>query len=336
MAKTNVICVVQVKNESWVLKHFLECAATWSDFIIVLDDGSSDGSRDIALGCEKVKLITLRDSGYDENKRSKLLIDEARKIPGRRVVFHIDADEMLSANARSSPEWNLILDAPEGTCFQLDWLDVLPGLKECSVEQKTVAFVDDDSEFNGQKIHSPKVPATSGKTIKLTDIKLLHYIYVEPQRMFSRHRWYKCFEFIENHKSPWEVCVKYQDSKIKTYNSAVVPLNEEWTRGFSWLNQFKAGPCDTDKVYWWDQEILNYFDARGVEKFRKINIWDADWNKIARLLGREEKYSDCRSGFEKYVHNYIQKHRDELKLRQTLQARLVNRFARTVLVKLGW
>lgn len=336
MSKTNVICLVPVKNESWILKHFMESAKLWADFIIVLDDDSADGSADIARQYDCVKVITRRNPPFDEDLRRRILIDEARQIPGKRLMFDLDADEMISANSTGSPEWNLMLDAPPGTSFHFDWLELLPGLEQCAIFDKAVAFVDDGSEFRGRKKDSPKIPATTGKAIKLKDIKLLHYIHLDPQRMFSRHRWYKCFEYLENGKRPWDVCVRYQDTAIKTYNAPVVPVRQEWITGFKWLDEYKLTRANTQRVYWWDQEVIKYFDKYGLRRFSKLNIWDIDWNEKARLLGRTGSYRDPRSRLEVWVHRYIAKYREELKLGTNTVSRLVNRFARVALRKLGW
>jgi glycosyltransferase involved in cell wall biosynthesis len=336
MPTTNVICVVPVKNESWVLNHFIEAARSWADFVIVLDDDSTDGSADIARHYDSVKVISRRNPPFDENLRRRMLIDEARQIPGKRLIFDLDADEMISANSRGSSEWKLMLDAPPGTTFHFDWLELLPGLEQCAVFDKAVAFIDDGSEFRGLKKDSPKIPATTGKAIKLKDIKLLHYIHLDPQRMLSRHRWYKCFEYMENGKRPWEVCVRYQDTTIKTYNAPVIPIRQEWISGFRWLDAYRSRKANAQRVYWWDEEVIKYFDKYGTNTFRRLNIWDVDWNQKAGLLGRTGNYEDPRSRFEVCVHSYIAKHREELKLRTSSASRLVNRFARSVLGRLDW
>lgn len=336
MSNTNVICVVPVKNESWVLSQFIESAKSWANHIIVLDDDSADGSGHIARQYDGVKVISRRDPPFDEDVRRRILIDEARKIPGKRLIFNLDADEMISANWNRSPEWSFMLDARPGTSFQFDWLELLPGLKQCAVFDKVVAFVDDGSEFRGLKKDSPKIPNTTGERIRLRDIKLLHYVFLEPQRMFSRHRWYKCLEYIEHKKSPWEICVRYQDTVIKTYNAPVIPVRKEWVSEYQWLDEYKSPEDQSEKVYWWDREVIKYFDTYGTSRFEKLNIWDVDWNRKAQLLGRTGNYGDPRSRVETWIHRYIAKHRAELKLGTNLTSRLINRFAKSVLRSLGW
>jgi glycosyltransferase involved in cell wall biosynthesis len=329
---------VPIKNESWILVNFIECALTWADFVIVGDHCSSDDSANIvrqyAQKYNTVKIIPIPDRAYEDIRR-KVLIDEARKIPGRRLIFSIDADEMISANWTASSEWDLMLNAAPGTRFHFDWIELWPGLKQCCIFGMTAAFVDDDTEYHGVKIHSPRIPATTGTTVELKDIKLLHYVLIEPARMFSRHRWYKCYEYVEIGEKPWDICVSYQDTQIKTYDRPVVPAREEWLK-YEWLDKYKSGEETGNQCYWWDQEILDYFNTYGVQKFSKLNIWDVDWNHKAKLLGRKGDYPDPRSNYEISIHRFIEKYREDLKFSKKLLFRAINKFARTVLRAFGW
>ena len=103
MSKTNVICVVPVKNEAWILKNFIECASFWADYIIIGDHDSSDNSAKIAQLYDRVIVIPIHDRSLDRGNRRKILIDAARKILGRRLIFTLDSDEMISANWHRSP-----------------------------------------------------------------------------------------------------------------------------------------------------------------------------------------------------------------------------------------
>ena len=340
MTKTTVICMVPARNESWVLPHLIESAQQWADVIIIGDHNSADNSAEIAQRYDYVKLITLHNPAYDEDIRRKVLLEEARKIPGKRLIVSIDADEMISANWANSPEWQQMLNAAPGTSFRFDWVELLPGLEQACVFGMTAAFVDDDSEYQGVKIHSPRIPATGGEVVALQQIKLLHYDLVDPQRMLSRHRWYKCWEYLENHKRPWAVCVTYQDTRFKRYDAPVVPVEPAWVEGYQWLDDYRAQAPKVAKRYWWDEEVLNYFDRYGLHHFRKLNIWEADWNKKAELLGRanqsSHKYDDPRAAYEHWIHGFIQRYREELKLKQKLPFRLANLAGKYLLRPLGW
>lgn len=337
-SKTTVICLVPVKNESWVLKNFLECASKWADVIIMLNHNSTDTSVQIAQQYERVKIIHHNTSSFDEGSRRNLLWDEARKIPGKRLIFSIDADEMISANWGESPDWEMMLNAPPGTRFRFDWLEVQPGIEHAAVFDQVAAFIDDGTEFQfgNVNIHTPRIPVTGTEVEHLKDIKLLHFLQIDPDRMFSKHRYLKCFEYLENGRRPWSVCIMYQDNQIKNYYAPIIPLDVKWVHGYDWLNQYRS--TDEKKVpyYWYDLEVFNYFDRYGVKKFRKLNIWDIDWQRKAKLLGRTGEYSDPRSRYEKLIHDFIVSHREELKIRQTVFYKAIRLFGKTVLRVFGW
>jgi hypothetical protein len=316
MEKTNVICILPVKNESWILNNFIECANAWADVIIVGDHDSTDQSAMIAQQYDNVILVSLHNTSFDRGLRRKILLDEARKIPGKRLIFSLDADEMISANWSTSPEWALMLNGQPGTRFQFYWLEIMPGLREAAIFHKLVAFMDDGTEYIGTLKHEPLIPATNGEIINLHDIQLLHYDLVEPERMFSKHRWNKCIEIIEYGKRPWPMCIMYQDTKIKNYDAPIISVKKEWLKGYEWLEEYRLGHEHMGKCYWYDQEVLDYFDKYGTSKFRKLNIWDIDWNKKAHLLGRMGNYDDPRSRYEKWVHRF--KKIRSLKMKQTI------------------
>jgi hypothetical protein len=335
MSNTNIICITPIKNESWILRNFLECAKRWADIVIIGDNRSGDDSVSIArsFGCPVIDL----GPAYDEANRRRLLIEEARKIPGRRLIVSIDADEMLSANWATSAEWPQMLTAPAGTRFHFDWVELLPGLDRCTIATQPAAFIDDGSPYNGVTIHSPRIPQTKVKAVKLEEIKLLHYINIEPERMLSRHRWYKCLELIEHKKRAWETCVRYQDVALKTYDTPIVAVKDEWLQGYEWLDQFRTVEPRADRSYWWDSEVLNFFDRYGIEKFRKLNIWDVDWNAKATYLGRNSgSYRDPRRLDDKLMHNFITRYREELKLKRRLPFKIVDKLAKTALRPTGW
>jgi hypothetical protein len=322
VSETKIICILPVKNEAWILKHFIEAALAWADFIIIGDHNSIDGSASIALQYDRVKVIPLSNPSFDAGDRRAILLDEARKIPGKRIIFAIDADEMLSANWADSPEWDLILNAPPGTMFRIDWPYILPGLEQALMFGVEAIFVDDGTEYVGNIISEERIPITAGDIEYIRDIKLLHFVNIDPNRKSSKQRWYKCFETVEVGTRPWAACIKYPNNVSSSYGLPIVPVDEKWLSGFKWLADYKSVTEEVEQCYWWDEEVLNYFDRYGTGRFRKINIWDVDWNAKARSLLRRGNYNDPRSIFEVWVHKFIEKYWNELKIGQASENHL--------------
>jgi hypothetical protein len=153
--------------------------------------------------------------------------------------------------------------------------------------------------------------------------------------MFRKNWFYNFFEFVENKKRPWPTCIMYQDTKIKTYDAPLVDVREEWVNGYSWLDEYRQEHIP-EKSYWYDEEVLNFFDKYGVKKFSKLNVWDIDWNKKAKFLGRAGIYKDPRTWPEKQVHHFIEAHREELKVNRSFLYKGIRLLGKTVLRVFGW
>jgi hypothetical protein len=128
----------------------------------------------------------------------------------------------------------------------------------------------------------------------------------------------------------------YQDTRIKTYDAPVQSVDEKWLRGYDWLEKYRLDTKKQENCYWHDEEVLNYFDKYGTKRFGKLNIWDTDWNAKARLLGKDGNYSDPRSWYEVWLHKFIEKNREELKIKQNFKWKAIRLFGKTVLRAFGW
>src|SRR5258708_3217366 len=215
MSKPLIFCLTPVKNEAWILERFLKCASLWADHIIIADQGSTDGSRDIARKFPKVTIIDNESKVYNEPQRQQMLLAEARRTPGPKVLFALDADEFLTANFLSSPEWESMISAAPGTVISLQWPEIQITSSDLSFfyypTVMHVGFVDDGSEHTGKLIHSSRIPTPVGCPILLpTEIKLMHYCLMDVNRFESRIRWYQCFEYVKLKRRPIELYRFYQ------------------------------------------------------------------------------------------------------------------------------
>lgn len=91
-----IVVLTPVRNEKWVLDCFLLAASQFADHIIILDQMSVDGSREIARRYEKVILIDNPSEDFNERERQEMLLREARKLGENNVLIALDADEIPS------------------------------------------------------------------------------------------------------------------------------------------------------------------------------------------------------------------------------------------------
>jgi hypothetical protein len=309
-SRPTVICLTPVKNESWILDRFLQCASTWADHIIVADQQSDDDSCRIAGRYEKVHLIDNTCDRYDEAARQRLLINAARQIPtsSHRILLALDADEILSANWMESPEWTELLNTAPGTVLRFQWANIAPGVKHgwIDADRKIFGFVDDGSPHVGQPIHSPRLPNPDGApTRTFSDLRILHYQYVNWDRMKSKQRWYQCWERL-NSPDKRPITIYRQYHRMDPYIDRAVPLRPEWIQGYERMG-IDMRTVETKQAYYWDDDIVRLLRDHGTEPFQRLDIWDRDWTAVGRYLGYDVngELRDPRSAFERRVHAWL-------------------------------
>ncbi len=307
--KPVVICLTPIKNEAWILDRFLSCASLWADYIIIADQNSDDGSAEVAKKYNKVIYVHNPPEKYfNEYSMRSILFDEARKIPGKRLLVAVDADEALSANVLNSAEWKTILNSEPGTIVQFQLINIRPDLESCwkVISNSPRGFMDDGSEYVADRIHTNHVPLPhSAPKIICNEIKLLHFQYVDWNRMESKHRWYQCWERINNPtRSSIEIFRQYHHMyMLKSFE--IRKLDADWflayqDKGVDMTSIYKEGS------YWWDKVVLKYIDEFGAAYFQKEAIWGTSWVEKARIYGYKdlEKFRDPRSIIMKLLGRY--------------------------------
>ncbi len=332
MKNRKVICLTPIKNESWILETFLRAASLWADHIIVADQGSSDGSVEIAKKFDKVILIENKSAVYNEDSRQKLLLEEARKIPGENNVFMaLDADEIL-VDFKDNPEWDELKSQEPGTTVWLPWLNVLPENKTYYGARGGLmlfGYIDDGRPHHGNPIHSPRVPSDMNENkIGFGGLKILHYQYAVKNRLLSKHRWYECLEKI---KFP----EKNNIDIYRQYHHIDLPIEDISPIENSWLSHYSANGIDVQSIqddgkHWWDKEVCLLFEKHGVNKFRKQAIWYVDWKKIYQSYfpdSDSSKIYDPRSSFDKWVHKWLAASQED---RFSFPNKVVNKLLRII------
>jgi len=299
-----------VKNEAWILERFLRCANTWANHIIVADQQSTDGSREIARSFEKVTLIDNDTPAYDEQARQRLLIDAARDISvdGPRVLIALDADEILTANWMSSPEWQRAIRADPGTVLGFRWVNIAPNVSGGWLDDslKPFGYVDDGRPHRGEKIHSPRVPVhEDAPWLELEDVRVLHYQYANWERMKSKQRWYQCWERL-HHPDKRPITIYRQYNFMHADVQQAEPLDPSWLQGYE-DRGIDMRTIDTSPYYHWDRDVVEMLRDHGPETFEKIAIWDVDWAEKGRAMDVDVngELSDPRSSVGKRVHRWL-------------------------------
>lgn len=302
--KPVVICLTPTKNEAWLLERFLDSASIWADHIIIADQISTDGSREIAQKFPKVILIDNNSDQFNEPERQKLLIARARKIEGQRLLIALDADEMFSPEIFTSNEWIKVLNAQPGTIINFQWANLCPDFKRMWYSDYfPLGYMDDGSEHGeNEKIHTARIPIPKNHPVlHVLEIKVMHLQYTNWERMESKHRWYQCYERITYPtKSAVDIFRMY--NHMYTSGKHLEPIPMTWFTEYSKLG-IELPIFKKNNKIWFDKKVLDLFDEYGISAFRKLRIWDTDWGKTAKEWNRidSHRFKDPRTLSDKMI-----------------------------------
>jgi hypothetical protein len=322
------------RNEAWTLPRFLATSERWAHDIVIADQRSDDGTRDLARKNRKVTLVDNPEEGYDEGLRRRTLLEGARTLDGPRVVLAVDADEALSANAVGSHEWGKILGASPGTVITADWINYLPGFDLAWVPREPVpiGLVDDGRPHNPGPLHGSRVLVRpEDPVVHLREIKLLHFQYVDWARMESKQRRYQVLETLTNPtKRAVQIYRQYHRS-VAFPDDEVIAARPEWLAGYE-EHGIDMRLTSEGSICWWDHDVLEQLIEHGARRFRRLDIWDHDWSAVARHSGvevPEGALSDPRSRMDRAIHRWLAATQDRA-------GRPDVRAMQRMLIPLGW
>lgn len=301
-----LIVMTPVRNEAWVLPAFLDSTSKWADYIIIADQMSTDGSREIASSYEKVVLIDNNNPEFNEAERQSMLIAKAREIEQGRdaILFGLDADEIFDAQFKETEDWLRILSSKPGDVFWFKWAEICPDQKHYWLSPKTYypwMFHDDGIEPHGnyvRNMHSMRIPYPIDKKqmFYVDDFRVLHLAYLNPNRVASKRRFYCFVDWEMNNKTIISLFRSYTQTK---QDEILLEINDEMLidrNGHNLLNNIDA----TSTKCWFDDYVVERLERHSKINLRKLPIWDKDFCE-------QYKLPDPRGVKDKLIHFYLRK-----------------------------
>lgn len=309
------------RNYGWVTRAFLEGNTRWADYIIIVDQMSTDATRPLiaeynALHSEELKdknkelvhqaeIITINDPDmtYKENTRAKMAFMKGRELAAGRdaIYFALDIDEVMPANWMKTEDGKKILESKPGDMFQLEWANIMPDGKTCHIgggEYKI--FHDNGMEWQEAEIqmHTPLLPYSSWdeEDMKLVhDFPLLHFGDFYPY--WTKHKWiYYQYVDVQQHRSKSAVSIyrMYHNDNNKHNSVVLCPIEKDWL--FSDIDLI--GLVDTKTTPIFIEYIKEIIAKDGIKKFQSIDVWT---DELCSELG----VKDPRSLGWKCLHVYL-------------------------------
>jgi hypothetical protein len=291
------IVLTPTRNEAWCLETFISATTLWADYIIIRDQNSIDGSREIAAKFPNVLVLDNPSKYYNESENRRQLLFEARRRFGLgNVLFSLDADERLSPEILKSELLATLRGLEPGTGIKIPFANVRPGLGHFwSVEIDPIAWVDDGREpETTSNIHFPRTTIENfAKVFEPRPLKIIHLQYIYESQFREKQVWYILKEVLDLENR----------NIVKIFRRYMHVLN---------TNESKSQLIPSS---WWSDYAsngVNIFETSGVphswrsiqieEYFRRID--PKTINKLPRRYFGE--YQELRRGHW-LVHTYLER-----------------------------
>lgn len=304
MNRPLLIVMTPVRNEAWVLHAFLKTTSLWADYIIVADQMSTDGSRDIYPQYEKVIVIDNTNPNFNEAERQSMLVAKAREVAAGRdcILFGLDADEIMPANWRETNDGKHILNSVPGDVFWFKWAQLAPDKLHYgdSIFFPWV-FHDDSVEPHGnyvRNMHSMRIPypIEEKQMYYVNDFRVLHCGLLDVNRIAAKNRFYQFVDWELNLRSPIQLGRSYalhykkniqHDMQFKLANASIDFPFDIW-------EQIEIGV----EHIWFDDYIVERMKLHSMKYLRKLDIWDNEFVKYYNL-------KDERRLLDRWIHIYL-------------------------------
>lgn len=301
-----IVVMTPVRNEAWVLRAFLEATSLWADYIVIADQMSTDGSREIAKEYPKVILIENNNREMHQAATRRLLFEEVKKIKGDKILFALDADEFLSGDFVNTDDWEKILNSKPGDMFCWKWMN----LKRNDIKKYSTGGYyywgahESDSlwkgEFPDNVIHEWRIPwiqvSADNQEYYLDGFCSIHLARVNEIRQRNKERFYQVSTITSDKKMSFITMYRYYHSE-EDLDYVDVPQDAYAFYEKNGLDIWKYVDRDDEGQYY-TTEILNYFNRYGIDKYALLGIWDKNWVK-------KNGIKDPRSWVQKFIHYYL-------------------------------
>ena len=306
--KPLLICLTSTRNYGWVTSAFLKANSLWADYIIIVDQMSTDGTREMAMKNPKVILLDNEDMAYSETKRCEMAIERARQIDGDKILIYLAIDEVFPANVEETEDWKKIIHSEPGEVFCFQWANILPDKKnyismdhpDGSPFWMARGFHDDGiTPYNNEGLdmhtHTIPYPQKDLKESVVTGFRILHFAFYNEKWNIAKQRFYQFVDFDKNNRSLVALSRMY-NRKLITDEKKMIPSEWIHSKEKNGFDLFKE--VDTKEKSFLDDSVLKFISENGIERYAKLDVWDKAFL---------DKYSlqDPRSVWIKFIHFYL-------------------------------
>ena len=292
--KPIIIVITPIRNEAWVLDAFLTCTSSWADYIILADQHSDDGSREIAARYEKVILVDNDAVEMNQAAARLLLFQEVDKIVGDKIVMALDADEFLSKGFDKTEGWKRILESKPDELFCFKWLNLYGDFRHvisdngfmewgCHFAPET-RIADLYYQCEKRAVHEMRIPCMPSEQvayIEIPDIVFVHLARLNLVRQKNKEDFYQVSSVgkLQNRFSAVSAFRLYYHpnpaTEILEQNLELYALGSDENMAHLVMHE--------DYGRYYIEEMKAIFQRDGIGKYLKLDIWNNPYLKEAGI-----------------------------------------------------
>jgi len=272
-----------LKNEEWILKTTIPHLKKFTDEIICLDGGSTDGTV-AYLKSAGVHVRPQNEKKTNFSAWRRELLDWGRERGGTHFVW-LDADEAFTTNFLEGFRDRLSKMKP-GEKLALQWLCLWKSpyvyRDDTSIWSNLykdfIVCDDPKTSFDNTLIHEGRTPGPNTNpdgTISWTKIPLdegsvLHFQFVPFKRFQIKQAYQRCRELVMSTGSALRINNKYSVT-LDDPNARIKSIPPEWLADIGTGGNLEAISSVADN--WFMAGIMVYFKEKGSLYFEPLQIW---------------------------------------------------------------
>lgn len=196
MKPMKLAAILRIKDQILTIDECLTKLSTIVDLIIVLDNGSTDGTLEAYKKFPKVVKV-LHTTEFDEGRDKIMLLDEAKKTDADWILW-IDADEIFENHFTREVAESYMRSKYNRITFRMCnfWMNK----KDCRYDgnyflytlhpQRSMWRNMPSAYFKNLKIHNGDIQGVSGPTL-ISPYRLKHYGYADPKKALEKMTLYQ-------------------------------------------------------------------------------------------------------------------------------------------------
>lgn len=244
-----IVAMMRIKNQILTISKCLDKLSEIVDEIVIVDNGSTDGTEKIYLKYPKIVKV-ISTTGFDEGRDKNLALDHARKRHADWIIW-LDGDEIFETST-TRKDIEKYVSMPNVGLVQFRMFNFYLSTKSHRIDgiwrryatnpQKRLWKDQPKAHFNHRKFHAGAIVGTIGKTVTAKE-RLMHFGYITKQQVEAKDNLYTSLNNDEMAKKT----IKTDEKKIKT-----IPWIESKNQ---YINSFIQ---NADNIMW---TIIRYIDS---------------------------------------------------------------------------